>query len=102
PLPLNKENEQTEISKLAKWYRNNVEVRDVQGAERVLLTAIKLGATTEQLSDMMMTAITDHFYMNGGHTLDFHNKAFEMLSKLPDDNREYILTSLLPELSEAT
>ncbi|WP_342767272.1 Rieske (2Fe-2S) protein [Bacillus taeanensis] len=101
PLPLNKENEQPEISQLAKWYRNNIEVRDVQGAERVLLTAIKLGVTTEQLSDMTMTAITDHFYMNIGHTLDFHNKAFEMLSKLQDENREYILTSLLPELSNA-
>ncbi|MFC0470720.1 Rieske (2Fe-2S) protein [Halalkalibacter kiskunsagensis] len=102
PLPLNEEKEQPEISLLAKWYRKNIEVRDVQGAERVLLTAIKLGATTEQLSDMMMTAITDHFYMNIGHTLDFHNKAFEMMSKLQDENREYILTSLLPELSSAT
>ncbi|MGO4886182.1 Rieske (2Fe-2S) protein [Anaerobacillus sp. MEB173] len=102
PLPLNIENEQPEISQLAKWYRKNIEVRDVQGAERVLLTAIKLGATTEQVSDMMMAAITDHFYMNIGHTLDFHNKAFEMTSKLQDENREYILTSLLPELSDAS
>ncbi|WP_070119324.1 Rieske (2Fe-2S) protein [Bacillus marinisedimentorum] len=102
PLPVNKEKEQPEISQLAKWYRNSVEVRDVQGAERVLLTAIKLGATAEQLSDMMMTAVTDHFYMNIGHTLDFHNKAFEMLSKLQGENSEYILTSLLPSLSNAS
>ncbi|MDQ0255263.1 nitrite reductase/ring-hydroxylating ferredoxin subunit [Evansella vedderi] len=102
PLPLNEAAEQPEISQLAKWYRNNIEVRDVQGAERVLLTAIKLGATPEELSDMMMTAITDHFYMNIGHTLDFHNKAFEMLEQLQEENREYILTSLIPELSSAS
>ncbi|MCD8511536.1 MAG: Rieske (2Fe-2S) protein [Bacillus sp. (in: Bacteria)] len=102
PLPINPEQEQPAISQLAKWYRNNVEVRDVQGAERVLLTAIQLGATTEELSDMMMAAITDHFYMNIGHTLDFHNKAFEMLEQLGDANKEYILTSLLPQLSNAS
>lgn len=102
PLPINPETDKPAISQLAKWYRNNVEVRDVQGAERVLLTAIQLGATTEELSDMMMTAITDHFYMNIGHTLDFHNKAFEMLEQLGDANKEYILTSLLPQLSNAS
>ncbi|OLO39369.1 (2Fe-2S)-binding protein [Alkalihalophilus pseudofirmus] len=102
PLPFNQEHEPPNIAQLTIWYRNNIEVRDVQGAERVLLTAIKLGATTEQLSDMMMTAITDHFYMNIGHTLDFHNKAFEMLSQLQDEKQEYILTSLLPELRNAS
>ncbi|MBU9714048.1 Rieske (2Fe-2S) protein [Evansella tamaricis] len=102
PLPVGNGEKHPSIEQLSKWYRNNVEVRDVQGAERVLLTAIELGASTEQLSDMMFTSITDHFYMNVGHTLDFHNKAFEMLSHLGDEHRKYTLTSLLPELRDAS
>ncbi|WP_096435046.1 Rieske (2Fe-2S) protein [Alteribacter populi] len=102
PLPVKESNDCPSMEQLAKWYRHNVEVRDVQGAERVLLTAIETGATTRELADMMMTAITDHYYMNVGHTLDFHNKAFEMLNKLGDSHRSYVLTSLLPELANAS
>ncbi|ADU32000.1 Rieske (2Fe-2S) protein [Evansella cellulosilytica] len=102
PLSTKTEENQPSLPQLTKWYRNNIEVRDVQGAERVLLTAIELGASTEELSRMMMTAITDHFYMNIGHTLDFHNKAFEMVDQLDATNTDYILTSLLPELSNAS
>ncbi|MDQ0340728.1 hypothetical protein J2S00_003554 [Caldalkalibacillus uzonensis] len=100
--PLSKTgNEHPRFEQLVQWYRHNVEVRDVRGAERVLLTAIESGATTEALNEMMMTAITDHFYMNTGHTLDFHNKAFEILEHIGDEHRPYVLTSLLPELANA-
>lgn len=101
-LPVRDITTQPSIVQLSEWYRRNIEVRDVQGAERVLLTAIEQGATTEQLSDMMMTAITDHFYMNIGHTLDFHNKAFEILTHISVDHRSNVLASLLPELSNAS
>jgi hypothetical protein len=84
------------FDRLTEWYRHCVEVRDSQGAERVLLTAIESGFTNEQLADLMMTAITDHFYINAGHTLDFHNKAFEVLSYIGEEHRDYVLTSLLP------
>ncbi|UOE92043.1 Rieske 2Fe-2S domain-containing protein [Alkalihalobacillus sp. LMS39] len=95
-------NEQLDIKQLAKWYRESVEVRDPDGAERVLLTAINGNASTEQLSDMMMTAITDHYYMNVGHTLDFHNKAFEILHQIDHSLQPQVLASLLPELRQAT
>lgn len=95
-LPITDDSEKPTIEKLSGWYRHCVEVRDSQGAERVLLTAIELGATTRQLADMMMTAVTDHFYIDGGHALDFHNKAFEMIKQIGDEHRAYVLTSLLP------
>jgi nitrite reductase/ring-hydroxylating ferredoxin subunit len=102
PLPVKDASTQPTIEQLAEWYRRNIEVRDVQGAERVLLTAIELGATTEQVSDMMMTSVTDHFYMNIGHTLDFHNKAFEILTHIGEDHRSNVLAAVLPELSNAS
>lgn len=87
---------------LNKWYRHCLEVRDPQGAERVLLTAIESGWTNERISDMMMTAVTDHFYINAGHTLDFHSKAFEVLEHTGDEIRPYVLTSLLPGISDVS
>jgi nitrite reductase/ring-hydroxylating ferredoxin subunit len=102
PLPVMETSAQPSTKQLSEWYRHNAEVRDVQGMERVLLTAVESGATTEQLTNMMMTAITDHFYMNIGHTLDFHNKAFEMLTHIGDDHRSHVLSSLLPELANAS
>lgn len=90
------------FERLTEWYRNCVEVRDTQGAERVLLTAIRQGATREQLSEMMLIAATDHFYLDGGHTFDFHNKAFEGLGLIGEEHTEQTLTSLVRLLANPT
>ncbi|WP_066389056.1 Rieske (2Fe-2S) protein [Neobacillus mesonae] len=101
-LPVSdKENAQS-FKQLSEWYRHCVEVRDSRGAERVLLTAIELGFSNEQLVDMMMTAITDHFYVNTGHSLDFHNKAFEILDQIGLEHRPYVLSSLLPGIADVS
>ncbi|XID90426.1 Rieske (2Fe-2S) protein [Paenibacillaceae bacterium WGS1546] len=84
--------------RLAAWYRSCTEVRDTQGAEKVLLTAISAGISPEQLADMMLIAVTDHFYLDGGHTFDFHNKAFETLEAIGPDAAESILAALTPLL----
>lgn len=101
-LPVTNEMENQSVEQLAKWYRHCVEVRDAQGAERVLLTAMESGSTDVQLADMMMAAVTDHFYINTGHTLDFHNKAFEILEHIGEEYRPYVLTSLLPGISNVS
>jgi len=90
------------MERLAAWYRNCIEVRDRQGAERVLLTAIRKGADEQTLADMMLVAAGDHFYLDGGHTFDFHNKAFEMLRHTGAELTERILTSLVPLPVQAT
>ncbi|MFB9327788.1 Rieske (2Fe-2S) protein [Paenibacillus aurantiacus] len=87
------------IERLAGWYRECIEVRDTQGAEKVLLTALAGGSSPELLADMMLVAVTDHFYLDGGHTFDFHNKAFEMLAVCGPDMATKILASLTPMMS---
>ncbi|MFC4598391.1 Rieske (2Fe-2S) protein [Cohnella hongkongensis] len=82
--------------RLADWYRSCVEVRDSQGAEKVLLTAVAAGMSPVDIADMLLIAVTDHFYLDGGHTFDFHNKAFEALDALGPDAAEAILASLTP------
>ncbi|RKN84227.1 Rieske (2Fe-2S) protein [Paenibacillus ginsengarvi] len=88
--------------RLTKWYRDCIEVRDTRGAERVLLTAIREGADEKRLFSMMSMAATDHFYVNGGHTLDFHNKAFESLKYVGHAQRKYVMASLVPMLGDTT
>lgn len=97
PLP-----EGVTTERLMKWYRDCIEVRDTRGAERVLLSAVQAVAELDELFAMMSMAATDHFYLNGGHTLDFHNKAFESLSYVAPERRKEVLASLLPMFADAS
>ena len=66
-------------ARLKGWFRRFIEVRDADGAERALLTAIASGVAPAALADMLAAAATDHYFLDGGHTLDFINKACELL-----------------------
>ncbi|MCQ6562142.1 Rieske (2Fe-2S) protein [Paenibacillus mendelii] len=87
--------------RLAKWYRSCIEVRDTQGAEKVLLTAVHQGSSMEQLSDLMLIAATDHYYLDGGHVFDFHNKAFEAVELVGGEHAKSVLSSLVPMMGRA-
>lgn len=65
--------------RLEVWFRRAVQVRDQDGAERVLQTAIANGASPTALATMLFAAATDHVYVDAGHVLDFINKACEYL-----------------------
>jgi nitrite reductase/ring-hydroxylating ferredoxin subunit len=90
-----------EPAQLARWFRSFIEVRDAEGAERALVTAARAGASPEQLADMLFAAATDHRYLDGGHTLDFVNKALEALDLAGWDRAEAVLASLAPQLARA-
>jgi hypothetical protein len=79
---------------LKRWFRRCVEVRDAEGAERCLVSAVRGGASDRQLADMLFAAATDHRYIDGGHVLDFTNKAFEALDVAGWDLAERTLASL--------
>ncbi|MBX6341518.1 MAG: Rieske 2Fe-2S domain-containing protein [Thermomicrobiaceae bacterium] len=87
--------------RLAAWFRQFVEVRDVDGAERALLTAIERGASPATLADMLFSAATDHVYLNGGHTVDFINKACEMLDLIGWEHAAHVLPSVVRGLATA-
>jgi nitrite reductase/ring-hydroxylating ferredoxin subunit len=85
--------------RLGRWFRNFIEVRDAEGAERALVSAVRASATPQQLADMLFTAATDHRYIDGGHTLDFINKAFEALDVAGWERAESVLASLAAPLA---
>jgi len=87
--------------RLARWFRGFIEVRDAEGAERALVSAVRAGASPEQLADMLFAAATDHRYLDGGHTLDFVNKALEALDVAGWERAEEVLASLPAQLAFA-
>jgi nitrite reductase/ring-hydroxylating ferredoxin subunit len=88
-------------ARLAVWFRRFIEVRDAEGAERALVSAVRGGATPRELADMLFAAATDHRYLDGGHTLDFVNKALEALDLAGWDRAEAVLASLPAQLAGA-
>ena len=87
-----------EPARLGRWFRGFVEVRDAEGAERALVSAVRAGASQEELADMLFGAATDHRYLDGGHTLDFTNKALEALDIAGWERAEAVLASLPAQL----
>ncbi|WP_137286001.1 Rieske (2Fe-2S) protein [Halorussus salinisoli] len=87
--------------RLESWFRETIEVRDRDGAERCLQTAIAT-LEPEEVADILYLAATDHLYMAAGHTFDFINKACEALDHVGWDHADEILPSVIPRLTEAT
>jgi nitrite reductase/ring-hydroxylating ferredoxin subunit len=100
PLPDVKSS--ADVRTLKRWFRHFIEVRDADGAERCLVTAIRAGTEPHILADMLFSAATDHRYLDSGHVLDFTNKAFEALDIVGWDLAEQVLTSLVTLYAQAT
>ncbi|NET34347.1 MAG: Rieske 2Fe-2S domain-containing protein [Cyanothece sp. SIO1E1] len=97
PLPTTTSN----IDTLKDWFRQFIDVRDAQGAERCLASAVRSGADPQQIAQMLFAAVTDHRYIDGGHTLDFTNKALEALDVIDWQDAENVLTSLVRRYAKA-
>jgi nitrite reductase/ring-hydroxylating ferredoxin subunit len=91
----------TDIPTLKRWFRRFVEVRDAEGAERCLVTALRAGADRRQAADLLFAAVTDHRYLQTGHVADFTNKALEALDHAGWEQAEPILTSLVSGYARA-
>jgi nitrite reductase/ring-hydroxylating ferredoxin subunit len=87
---------------LTAWYRRFVETRSADAAERTLASAIATaGIAAGPVADMMFAAVTDHVFIDGGHTIDFTNKAFEVLDHLGWDAAGDVLPTLVPQTASA-
>ena len=90
------------FEQLKTWFRYFIEVRNADGAERTILTAIAQDATPTQICDIMVAAATDHFYRDGGHTLDFINKAFELLERIGWERADEVIPTLVGMLASSS
>jgi len=89
------------ITTLKRWFRQFIAVRDAEGAERCIVSAVRAGATSQQMADMLFAAVTDHRYIDTGHPADFTNKAFEALDIIGWEHAEPLLTSLVSGYANA-
>jgi len=103
------ENRDLSKARLKSWFRDSVEVRDADGAERCLLTAVA-ALDPVDVADIVFTAATDSLYLNAGHTVDFLNTAFATLDHIgwegtgddEDANAAKVLASTVEQLTGAT
>jgi nitrite reductase/ring-hydroxylating ferredoxin subunit len=101
PLP-DVQSHAANVMTLKRWFRHFIEVRDADGAERCLVTAIRAGTEPHIIADMLFSAATDRRYLDSGHVLDFTNKAFEALDIAGWDLAGQVLTSLVALYAQAT
>ena len=80
---------------LQRWLRRWTAVRHRDGAERTLLTAIAGGAAPAVLAELLLVAGTERVYADGGHVLDFINKALECLDLIGWEHAAAVLPSLI-------
>ena len=97
PLPTG----ETRPEVFKQWFRDFIEVRDDEGAERCLGTAIDLGIPQREIADMIFAAATDRIYIDAGHVVDFCNKAFELLDHIGWEHAGLVLTSLVDGMASA-
>ncbi|MDQ1521358.1 MAG: hypothetical protein QOI55_2431, partial [Actinomycetota bacterium] len=90
------------IDRLAEWYRRFVDTRTSDAAERVLETALANQAALHDVEAMMFTAVTDHLFIDGGHTIDFTNKAFEALAHVGESTAPDVLPTLVRQTAAAS
>jgi nitrite reductase/ring-hydroxylating ferredoxin subunit len=90
--------------RLAGWYRRFIDTRSSDAAERVLATALAT-APGDRAHDaaerMMFAAVTDHVFIDGGHTLGFTNKAFEALAHVGASVAPQVLPTLVRQTAAA-
>ncbi|RCU46814.1 Rieske (2Fe-2S) protein [Haloplanus salinus] len=119
--------ERVDAERLTAWFRDTVEVRDADGAERVVRAAVEASSTPHEASEgrrpsgnrsttgdgatggadeaalatTFVAAATDHRYLDAGHQLDFVNKAFELLDRIGWEHADAVFPSLVPGLAAA-
>jgi nitrite reductase/ring-hydroxylating ferredoxin subunit len=87
--------------RLAAWYRRFIETRSADAAERTLASAI-VGGEPNAVSDVMFSAVTDHVFVDGGHTIDFTNKAMELVDQLGWESAASVLPTLVAQTASAS
>ena len=100
-FPLEPLGGRVEPDRLEAWFRRFVDTRSTDAAERVLITAIDSGCSPAAVARMLVAACTDHVFIDEGHTIDFTNKAFEVLDHLGWDAAGGVLPTLVPQLTNA-
>jgi nitrite reductase/ring-hydroxylating ferredoxin subunit len=90
-----------DLATLKRWLRRWTTVHHREAAERTLITAIAAGASPAALADLLLAADTDRAFADGGHSLDFTNKAFECLDLIGWEHADAVLPAVVGQMVAA-
>jgi nitrite reductase/ring-hydroxylating ferredoxin subunit len=90
-----------DLATLKRWLRRWTTVRHREAAERTLLTAVATGVSPAALADLLLAADTDRAFADGGHSLDFINKAFECLDLIGWEHADAVLPAVVGQMVAA-
>jgi len=101
---------EVDAERLTDWYRRFIDTRSGDAAERALATALdsngavaqSAAARRAEVEGMLFAATTDHVFIDEGHTIDFANKAFELIDLLEADAAPLLLPTLVHQMASAT
>ncbi len=99
PGPAGAERGAIPVERLKAWFRQFIEVRHQDAAERALRTAIAAGATPAQLADMLGAAATDHYYRDFSHVMDTVAKQCELLDLIGWEAAPLVLPAVVSQLA---
>ena len=91
----------SDLATLKRWLRRWTTVRHREAAERTLLTAVAAGASPAALADILLAADTDRAFADGGHSLDFINKAFECVDLIGWGHADAVLPAVVGQMVTA-
>jgi nitrite reductase/ring-hydroxylating ferredoxin subunit len=86
---------------LTRWFRLFIEDREAAGAERCVRTAVAAGWPLEDVVGMLLTGVTDHFFLSTGHVLDFLNKVWELVDMIGDEQAADMFSGIVPPMATA-
>ena len=90
------------FSRLRAWFREFIEVRSDEAADRVLRTAISRDVDVAQLIDLLGSAATDHYYRDFSHVMDTLAKTVELLDMIGWSRSAEVLPTLVNQLARST
>ena len=90
-----------ESAALKRWLRRWTKVRHREAAERTLLTGIAADLSPAALADALLAAETERAFADGGHSLDFINKAFECLDVIGWGHASSVLPTVVGQMVAA-
>jgi nitrite reductase/ring-hydroxylating ferredoxin subunit len=89
-----------DLPTLKGWFRQWVQTRHRDGAERTALTGLRdLGAG--EFAELIFAGATERLYANGGHELESCNKIFEMIELLGSEAAPELVPLLMEGLTDA-
>src|SRR5580693_3863112 len=90
-----------EPATLKRWLRRWTKVRHREAAERTLLTGVAAGLSPAALADALLAAVAERAFADGGHSLDFINKAFECLDLIGWGHASSVLPTVVGQMAAA-